>query len=128
MRALVLDPSVDDCARFVDLLRRLGYETIGAASALEVREEVEQGNFELMVLDYTLPRGEGRRFCEEIRERFGDEPIVIFVSASTTADRRVAGIELGADDFMNKPCDGDELVARIEAHRRRRTLRPRLAD
>jgi DNA-binding response OmpR family regulator len=73
------------------------------------------------LLELSLPDGDGFQLCNEIREHFGDRMVIIFVTRRNSPQSRVVGIELGADDFMGKPCDADELLARIEVRMRRRS-------
>ena len=120
MQALVLDHNRDDCAIAMGHLQRAGYETIAVASLQEAREALEESAFDLMLLEMALEDGNGLHLCAEFRERFGNDPIVIIVSHASTSIQRVLSFDLGADDFMDKPCDGEELLARIEARRRRR--------
>ena len=120
MQALILDSNQDDCAILMEHLRREGYDAIAVGSVRQAREALMQDKFDLLLLELKLPDGDGRQLCDEIRERLGDGMTIIFVSTDNTTSRRTVGIQLGADDFIGKPCDGDELMARINAHRRRR--------
>jgi DNA-binding response OmpR family regulator len=105
-------------------VRRAGYTPFGAASLREAREALECSAFDLMLFDFTLEDGTSLPLCAEIRERFGENPIVIFLSGNGTPAQRILGLDLGADDVMGKPYDGQELLARIEARRRRRPRLP----
>ena len=120
VQALIIDNNHDDCARLVANLRRGGYETVAVATASQAREALASRTFDLLLLELKLPDGDGLQLCNEIRERLGDKMVIIFVSNKKSAVSRVVGIELGADDFMDKPCDDDELLARIEVRLRRR--------
>lgn len=120
MHALVLDGNSGDCAATMEYLRGAGYETIAAASLGEARDALERSTFDLMLLDLRLDDSTTLPLCAEIRERFGDEPIVIFLSSDGTPVQRILSLDLGADDVMGKPYDGQELLARINARRRRR--------
>jgi two-component system OmpR family response regulator len=120
VQALIIDNNQDECARLVENLRRAGYETVAVATASQAREALASQPFDLLLLELKLPDGDGLQLCNEIRERLGDNMIIILVSHKKSAVSRVVGIELGADDFMDKPCDAEELLARIEARMRRR--------
>ncbi len=122
MQALIVDNNTDDCARLVEDLRHGGYETVGVASIRQAREALERQPFDLLLLELKLPDGDGLQLCNEIRERLGDGMVIIFVTNRHSPASRVVGIELGADDFMDKPCNADELMARIEARLRRRGI------
>ncbi len=120
MQALILDSDQDDCAILMEHLRRVGYEAIAVTSVRQAREALKRSQFDVFLLELKLPDGDGRQLCDEIRERLGDGMTIIFVSTENTPSSRIVGIQLGADDFIGKPCNGEELVARIDAHRRRR--------
>ena len=120
VQALIIDNNQDDCVRLVENLRRGGYETVAVATASQAREALASQSFDLLLLELKLPDGDGLQLCNEIRERLGDKMVIILVSNKKSAASRVVGIELGADDFMDKPCDADELLARIEVRMRRR--------
>lgn len=121
MHALVLDGNSGDCAATIEYLRGAGYETFAAASLGEAREALERSTFDLLLIDLKLNDRNSLSLCAEIRERFGDEPIIIFLSSDGSPAQRTLGLDLGADDVMGKPYDGQELLARINARRRRRT-------
>ena len=125
VQALVLDNNEDDCALLMDNLRAAGYDAIGVASVRQAREALERQRFDLLLLELQLPDGDGLQLCNELRERLGDGMVIIFVTDRHKPASRVVGIELGADDFMSKPCDAGELLARIESRMRRRRSLPR---
>lgn len=120
MQALILDCNQEDCAILMEHLQRAGHDTVVVASVREAREALKRQPFDLLLLEMKLPDGDGRQLCNEIRERLGHGMTIIFVSSQHTSSSRVVGIQLGADDFIGKPCDGDELLARIDAHHRRK--------
>lgn len=121
VQALVLDSNQEDCAILMGHLRRAGHDTVAVASVRQAREALKSQQFDLLLLELKFPDGDGRQLCDEIRERLGEGMTIIFVSAENTPSMRVVGFQLGADDFVGKPCDEEELLARIDAHRRRRT-------
>lgn len=120
VQALILDDNVDDCTKLVHQLRRGGYDPVVVASIRQAREALERQLFELLLLELRLPDGDGLQLCNELRERLGDSMVIIFVTNRDEPAKRVVGLELGADDFMSKPCNDDELLIRIEARMRRR--------
>ncbi len=120
VQALVLDHITEDCVALVNYLRAGGYESVAVASVRQAREALEQGSFDLFVLEMELPDGDGLQLCNEIRERLGDGLMIMFVSSQNMPAQRVTAFQLGADDVLGKPCNGEELIARIDAHRRRR--------
>jgi DNA-binding response OmpR family regulator len=109
---------VEDEPRFarplVAALRRHGYEVLHVTDA---RSALEAPPCDLILLDLGLPDRDGMRVCQEIRER-GDTPIVV-LTARAEEVHRVAGLRLGADDYVVKPFGFAELEARIQAVLRR---------
>lgn len=97
----------------------LTVETVESAEeASRTLTEAGTGAFDLLLLDVMLPESTGWDLLEELRER-GDPTPVIFVTARGAVEERVKGLRLGADDYVIKPFEFSELVARIEAVRRR---------
>jgi two-component system copper resistance phosphate regulon response regulator CusR len=86
--------------------------------AVEVLAERGLGTFDLLLLDVMLPGSTGWDVLEEMRRR-GDPTPVIFLTARSAVEERVKGLRLGADDYIIKPFEFSELLARIEAVRRR---------
>ncbi len=83
---------------------------------------LENGVYDMMILDLGLPRKGGLELLSQLRER-GNEIPVLIVTARDTVDDRVAGLNCGADDYLVKPFDFNELNARVNAVMRRRTGR-----
>ena len=109
---------VDDDAGFrefiKDALEWAGYKTLEFATAEEALPKVELLRPALVLADVHLPGISGYELCHQIRSAYGDDLRVILVSGERTEPfDRAAGISLGADDFMTKPVDPGELVARV---------------
>jgi two-component system nitrate/nitrite response regulator NarL len=123
-RVLVVDDD-DGCRALVrTLLERIGCTTEEAATGTAALEIAETFRPTLVVLDVNIPGVTGYEVCHELRERFGPALGVIFLSgARIEALDRVAGLLIGADDYVVKPFDPDELVARIRAQLRKRERR-----
>jgi two-component system response regulator MtrA len=100
------------------LLERAGIETAGAATGEEALSRLHQDRFDLVLLDVMLPGIDGFEVCRRVRRR-SQVPIVMLTARGEVSDV-VAGLELGADDYVVKPFDGAELVARTRAVMRRR--------
>ncbi len=116
-RILVVEDEDSISQPFAEALRRAGFEplvTRTAAGALELAEGAEP---DLVILDLTLPDGDGRDVCRELRRR-SDVPIVMLTARGTEMDR-VVGLELGADDYVVKPFSAREVISRIRAVLRR---------
>ncbi|HEX7874850.1 MAG TPA: response regulator transcription factor [Sphingobium sp.] len=99
------------------LLQENGYAVRTAATAPEMWIALEGGPVDMIVLDIMLPGTNGIDLCRQIR-RSNDVPI-IFISARGSDEDRVLGLELGADDYLAKPFNTRELIARIRAVLRR---------
>lgn len=95
-------------------LKAAGFETDIVADGEKVCEMVEQGNYALILLDLMLPGKSGYDVCREIRDQV-DIPIIM-VTARTESVDKVRGLGLGADDYIAKPFDPAELVARVNAN------------
>jgi two-component system response regulator RegX3 len=102
---------------FSKALAREGYEPVVAHTAKEALELAATIDPQLVLLDLTLPDGDGRDVCRELR-RSSDVPIVMLTARGTETDR-IVGLELGADDYVVKPFSGAEVIARIRAVLRR---------
>jgi two-component system OmpR family response regulator len=121
MKILIVDDDPKLRAFVSKGLETQGHTTLAAGSGLEARSVLAAQDEapDLILLDVMMPGGDGMSFLEELRRR-GIETPVIFVSAARGVEDRVRGLRLGADDFLVKPFQFDELLARIEAVSRRR--------
>jgi len=108
-----------------DLLTNEGYEVEAAMDGLTGLDRASNGGFDLVVLDLMLPRMNGLDVCRELRRRGKDVAILMLTAKSQLTDR-VVGLKLGGDDYLTKPFEPPELLARIEALLRR-TRRDKLA-
>jgi two-component system, OmpR family, response regulator len=113
---------VDDDKGIRDLLREFfekrGMRATVAADGDEMDAVLKAGAVDLIVLDIMLPGRSGLELCREIRAR-QSTPIIMLTAVSETTDR-VVGLEMGADDYMPKPFDPHELLARVRAVLRRK--------
>jgi len=101
------------------LLQHHGYEVLKALSPLEGLKLVEAHNPDLVLLDVMMPEMDGWEVCRRLRET-SDVP-VLFITAKSGIKDVVKGLEIGGDDYLVKPFDNRELVARVKALLRRRT-------
>ncbi len=99
------------------LLREEGYEVNSADNGLTALESIERETPDLVILDVMMPQMDGFEVCRRIRQK-ADVPIIFLSAKGDTADR-VAGLELGADDYLAKPFEPSELLARVKAVMRR---------
>ena len=109
------------CRRLiVEVLRQDGFQTLEAATGREALEVLDRMRPDLAVIDVHLPGTSGYEIHRRLRDQFGDELPVIFISGERTEPYdRVAGLLLGADDYVVKPFDPDELATRVRALWRR---------
>ena len=106
--------------RITRLLRRIGFETAETPTGPETLEAAARLKPSLVVLDVSLPDVSGYEVCRELRDEYGHQLGIIFVSRERTAPAdRVAGLLVGADDYIVKPFDDDELLARARGVLRR---------
>src|SRR5918996_1217198 len=116
---------IEDDAEITDVLRRSlrheGYEVRTAGDGVEALDAAAEFFPDLVVLDLGLPRLDGIEVCRQIRAD-GDVPILI-LTARTETDDRVTGLDSGADDYLVKPFERKELLARMRALLRRRPPR-----
>ena len=112
---------VDDEPRIVKFLevklKASGYGVLTANSGFEALEQVEAQEPDLVVLDVLMPRKDGFETLKELRA-FSSVPVIVLSAKEADTDK-IKGLELGADDYLAKPFSPDELIARIEAVRRR---------
>ena len=127
-RCLVVDDDPELLQSVCDYLRRFGFEALAAASAAQMRERIAQGGVDVVVLDVMLPDGDGLAMCTAMRQAPETAQMpVLMLTAQGDPGSRVLGLELGADDYVSKPFEPRELVARIKAVLRRRAM-PGTAD
>jgi two-component system alkaline phosphatase synthesis response regulator PhoP len=101
-----------------DLLAGEGYEVESATDGITAVSRATAEPFDLIVLDVMLPGKNGFEVCRELREQ-GNDAAVLMLTARTQVMDRVAGLKIGADDYLTKPFEPPELLARIEALLRR---------
>jgi DNA-binding response OmpR family regulator len=112
---------VDDEKNIAELIRlyleKEGYKTICAYDGNEAMSLFRQHNPSMVILDIMLPGMDGWQVCKEIRKG-SETPIIMLTAKSDTFDK-VLGLELGADDYITKPFEAKELLARVKAVLRR---------
>lgn len=107
----------------VDALRFAGYSVIEASRGDEGLEMALGREYDLLLLDLVLPGQEGLQILRQVRERRPTQPVIILTARGEEQDR-VAGLQLGADDYVVKPFSVKELLARVQAVLRRSPARP----
>ncbi|HUB33702.1 MAG TPA: response regulator transcription factor [Bryobacteraceae bacterium] len=117
-RILLVEDAPDVQLIVADLLRGHGHEVVVSGDGAEgLRLAIEQ-QFDLLILDVMLPGVDGFELCREVRER-GFDGGILMLTARAQVDDRVEGLRTGADDYLIKPFDSKELLARVSALLRR---------
>ncbi len=109
-----------------EALERDGLDAAVAGTATEAMEKAASADPDLVLLDIGLPDGSGLDVCRELRKR-SQVPIIMLTARGSEADR-VAGLELGADDYIVKPFSAREVIARVRAVLRRSAAAPSGGD
>jgi len=124
---VIADGDEDERARTSAALQGAGFETVEVGTGADALAAVRARDVALVVLEVGLPDMTGYEVCREIRNERGDDLPVFFLSGLRTEPLdRVAGLLLGADDFIVKPFDANELVARVRRFVMRRVAAPEL--
>jgi two-component system, OmpR family, alkaline phosphatase synthesis response regulator PhoP len=118
-RVLVVEDEAGLRLTLSDRLTSEGYQVEVAADGEAGLSSATNGGFDLIVLDVMLPRMNGFDVCREVRRRGVMTPILMLTARGQVVDK-VVGLKLGADDYLTKPFEAIELVARLEALLRRR--------
>lgn len=114
---LVVEDDIDINNLLYKILSKSGYNVRAAYSGSEGKLCIENYDFQLVILDLMLPGVTGEELISNIRE-INTMPIIV-ISAKTDQDTKIDVLKLGADDFVSKPFDKDEVLARVEAQIRR---------
>src|SRR5262245_59153527 len=118
IRCLVVDDDAEIRASLQDYLQRFGMEVAVAADGAAMRRVMTPNRFDVVVLDLMLPDEDGLSLCRWIQTQHTGTSVVM-LTAQGDPISRVLGLEMGADDYVGKPFEPRELVARIHAVRRR---------
>jgi two-component system OmpR family response regulator len=121
-RLLVVDDDSDIRSLLAEQLGRAGYAVSTAADGNQMRQVLAREHIDLIVLDLNLPREDGLALCRELRVR-STTPVIMLTARSEPIDR-VLGLEMGADDYLAKPFEPRELLARIRNVLRRTEALP----
>ncbi|MBQ3150016.1 MAG: response regulator transcription factor [Clostridia bacterium] len=116
-KILIVDDDTNICELLRLYLEKDGYSTVIANDGMAAVQKFREENPDLILLDIMLPRLDGWQVCREIRKT-SSTPIIMLTAKGETFDK-VLGLELGADDYVTKPFDAKEIVARVKAVLRR---------
>jgi len=121
-RLLLIDDDARLSAMVGDYLRAAGFEVETALTLAAGRERLSANHYDALVLDLMLPDGDGLELCREVRAnaRTRQLPLLMLTARGEPLDR-IVGLELGADDYLPKPFEPRELLARVKALLRRAT-------
>ena len=118
-KVLVLEDEEDVRDLLVLHLKREGYEVSAFDSADVALEAIQGAPFDLLIIDWMLPKMSGLDVCKKVRNEFRSKvPVMILTARADTMDK-VLGLEIGADDYLTKPFEVREFVARVRALLRR---------
>ena len=115
---LVVDDEAEVREVLVEYFAAQGYATLGAENASAARASAAARGIDLALVDVHMPGEDGLSLARHLRERYASIAIVMLTSASAVVDR-VVGLEIGADDYIAKPFDPRELLARVKSVLRR---------
>ncbi|TCD56662.1 DNA-binding response regulator [Synechococcus sp. BS56D] len=116
---LLVDDDPELLQLLFDELQGAGHRCVGVNNGQDALMHLRRGHFALVVLDWTLPDFSGVEICRRLRSSGNTTP-VLMVTARDALEERVAALDAGADDYLTKPFELDELQARVRAQLRRR--------
>jgi len=117
-RLLLVEDETGLVLTLTDLLTSEGFQVESVQDGQDALDRALSGNYDLIILDVMLPRKDGFEICRTLRRRAIDTPIIMLTARNQVEDK-VSGLKLGADDYLAKPFEPSELLARVEALLRR---------
>jgi diguanylate cyclase (GGDEF)-like protein len=127
-RLLVVEDDPDQRDSLKRLLENEGYEVVTAADGAAALEAVAQASFDVVLLDVGMPGEDGFRVCRRIRASVREPLPILFLTAYSDLESRVRGLEIGAEDYILKPYDIKELMARVKVALRSKSMIDHLRD
>lgn len=118
IKLMIVDDEVDLLAELKPLMERSGYEVLSAINGEQALELAASAKPDLIVLDVLMPRVDGRNVLRRLREAGNWTPVILLTKVNAPVER-IMSLQEGADDYLNKPFDPLELVARVQAILRR---------
>lgn len=116
-RILIVDDDIDIRSLLAEYLDGQGYETVTAANGEAMQQELRNTRVDLIVLDINMPGEDGLTLCRNLRTH-SSTPVIMLTARGEPVDR-ILGLEMGADDYLAKPFEPRELLARIRSVMRR---------
>lgn len=117
-RILVIEDEIKMSAFIEQGLREHGHEVDSSSTGLDALEKISKTNYEMLLMDLMLPDMDGKSLTKKIRTMGFNGPIMMLTALGTTQDK-ISGLDAGADDYLTKPFDFNELMARMRALTRR---------
>ena len=124
MRILIIEDNSDLAANLYDFLEARGHTLDAAADGITGLHLAVTNDYEVIILDLTLPGMDGLTICQKLREEANKQTPIIMLTARDTLDDKLAGFNVGADDYLVKPFALQELEVRLLALQRRSTSKP----
>jgi sigma-B regulation protein RsbU (phosphoserine phosphatase) len=125
-RVLVVDDSPPERFRLAAMLKKLGYQVSEACNGKEALEQLRQQPVAVVLSDWVMPEMTGIDLCRQVRNEELNNPYFILVTGRDSTSDLVAGMDSGADDFIAKPFNGEELLVRLKAGQRTMKMRHKL--
>jgi putative two-component system response regulator len=125
MRVLIVDDSPIALSLLERALEKAGHQVDAVGSGEEALEWVRQGVHRLIISDWDMPRLDGPTLCEKVRKLSTSYVYFILLTSHRSSEHIVAGLSAGADDFIAKPFDPEELLLRVHAGERILSLESR---
>jgi DNA-binding response OmpR family regulator len=126
-RVLIVDDEQAIRSALAAALSRAGFDVLEAGDGLGALEAVQREQPDLVVLDILMPDLDGREVCRKMRARGDWRPVIMLTQIDATGEK-ISSLEEGADDYLNKPFDSYELIARIRALLRRQEVAGRRGE
>lgn len=121
MRILLVEDDPDQLEPLHEALTLSGHIVDAVEDGATARWLIDEQDYELLILDWMLPNEDGIDLCKHYRQTGGKSAVLMLTAKDTTADK-IHGLDAGADDYLVKPVDVSELLARVRALRRRSPL------
>jgi DNA-binding response OmpR family regulator len=115
LTALVVEDDGATLTGLVELLRHAGFTPTGVERGQAALDKLAQQAYDLLLIDLHLPDGDGLEICHTARQRYGERPTILMLTADQRVERWLTAFALGADDLVAKPFDVEVLLARIQA-------------
>ena len=130
MKILIADDDVTSRSLLEAVLRKLGYAVVSASDGLDAYDKMQQaGAPDIVILDWIMPGMDGIEVCRHYRAKYPNAPkYIIILTAKDSKSDTVEGLVAGANDYITKPFDNSELIARLGVGRRFVDMQKKLAE